>query len=249
MKEEWIFGKNPITEALRSNRSIHKIWIADGTKKSHVQEIVQRAKEKNITLLYSPRKKLDELAQTTRHQGVVAVVSAYEYKELDDLFALATERREDPFFVLLDEISDPHNLGSILRTAEASGVHGVIIPKRRSAGLTQVVAKASAGAIEYVPVVRVTNMARTIDALKKQGLWIVGTDMETRDDFRTLDSDMPIGLVIGNEGKGMSRLVKEKCDLLVKIPMNGRVSSLNASVAAGLLMYEIYRKRSPLGRA
>lgn len=249
MKEEWIFGKNPIIEALRSKRSINKIWIADGTKKSHVQEIIRLAKEKNVTLLYAPRKKLDDLSKTTHHQGVVAVVAAYEYKELKDLFVRASERQEDPFFLLLDEISDPHNLGSILRTAETSGVHGVIIPKRRSVGLTQVVAKASAGAIEHVPVVRVTNMARTMEDLKKQGLWMVGTDIDAKEDYRALDSNMPLGLVIGSEGKGMSRLVKEKCDILVKIPMRGKVSSLNASVAASLLMYEVYRKRYPLGRA
>lgn len=181
------------------------------------------------------------------HQGVVAQVAAYEYAEVDDILTAAEKRNEAPFIILLDELEDPHNLGSILRTADAVGAHGVIIPKRRAVGLTATVAKASTGAIEYIPVARVTNLARTIDELKDRGVWIVGTDAKGKEDYRNVDGKMPIGLVIGSEGRGMGRLVKEKCDFLLHLPMQGKVTSLNASVAASLLMYEVYRKRNPLG--
>jgi 23S rRNA (guanosine2251-2'-O)-methyltransferase len=174
-------------------------------------------------------------------------VAAYQYAELDDLFALAEKRNEAPFFLLLDEIEDPHNLGSIMRTADAAGAHGIIIPKRRAVGLTATVAKTSTGAIEHVPVVRVTNMARTIEELKERGVWIAGTDAGGKQDYRQFDGTMPLGLVIGSEGKGMGRLIREKCDFLIHLPMTGHVTSLNASVAAAILMYEVYRKRHPLG--
>ncbi len=177
------------------------------------------------------------------HQGVAAAVAAYEYSQLDDLFSRAEEKGEEPFFIILDEIEDPHNLGSILRTADASGVHGVIIPKRRSVGLTSTVAKTSTGAIEHIPVARVTNLSRTIDELKEKYVWVIGTDAEGTEDYRQLDGKMPVALVIGSEGKGMSRLTKDKCDWTVSLPMAGKVTSLNASVAASLLMYEVYRKR------
>ena len=193
-----------------------------------------------------PKKKIDQMVEGI-HQGVVAQVEAYKYAELDDLFAIAEERNEAPFFMILDEIEDPHNLGSIMRTSDAVGAHGIIIPKRRAVGLTATVAKASTGAIEYIPVVRVTNIARTIEELKERGVWIVGTDAKGSDDYRNLDGKMPIGLVIGSEGKGMGRLIKDKCDFLIRLPMAGKVTSLNASVAASLLMYEVYRKRNPLG--
>lgn len=183
---------------------------------------------------------------TGQHQGVVAQVAAYEYAELDDLYK-AAEENEQPFFLILDELEDPHNLGSIMRTADAVGAHGIVIPKRRAVGLTTTVAKASTGAIEHIPVARVTNLARTLEEMKERGIWVVGTDASAREDFRNMDGNMPLALVIGSEGKGMGRLVKEKCDFLIKLPMAGKVTSLNASVAAGLLMYEVYRKRNPVG--
>lgn len=233
-------------EALRAGRDINKIWINERAKGS-MQPLLHLAKDKNVFVQAVPKQKLDQLAGASNHQSVVASVAAHRYAEMDELFRRADEKGEAPFFVILDEIEDPHNLGAILRTADAAGVHGVIIPKRRSSGLTSVVAKASAGAVEYVPVVRVTNVARTMDELKKRGLWFAGADAEGRQDFREADFDLALGLVIGNEGKGISRLVKEKCDFLVRLPMAGRVSSLNASVAAALLMYEVYRKRNPAG--
>lgn len=246
MSEEYIMGRNPVLEALRSNRDIHKVWIAENSTKGQAQQIIALAKEKGVSVQFVPKRKLDQMF-SGNHQGVAAQVAAYRYSDIEELFQKADERNEAPFFLLLDEIEDPHNLGSIMRSADAVGAHGIIIPKRRSVGLTQAVAKASTGAIEYVPVARVTNLSRTIDELKERGLWIVGTDAKGAEDYRTIDGKMPLALVIGSEGKGMSRLVKEKCDFLVKLPMVGQVTSLNASVAAGLLMYEVYRKRHPLG--
>jgi 23S rRNA (guanosine2251-2'-O)-methyltransferase len=247
MSEEYIIGKNPVLEALRAERDMNKIWIAEGSQKGQMQVIISLAKERNVFVQIVPKKKIDQMTEGI-HQGVVAQVAAYTYAELDDLFAVAESRTERPFFILLDEIEDPHNLGSIMRTADASGAHGIIIPKRRAVGLTATVAKASTGAIEYIPVVRVTNMARAVDELKDRGVWIVGTDAHGTDDYRNMDGEMAIGLVIGSEGKGMGRLMKEKCDFLISLPMAGKVTSLNASVAAGLLMYEVYRKRNPLGQ-
>lgn len=246
MADEWIIGKNPVMEALKSGRSINKIIVSDQLNKQMMQSIQQAAKQAGITVQQAPKKKIDQLVDGS-HQGIVASIAAYDYVELEELFQRAEEKNEAPFFMILDEIEDPHNLGSILRTADAAGVHGVIIPKRRAVGLTATVAKTSAGAVEYVPVARVTNIAKTIDELKSKNVWIVGTEAEGTEDFRELDGSIAVGLVIGNEGKGMSRLVREKCDWTVRLPMAGSVSSLNASVAAGLLMYEIYRKRNPLG--
>ncbi|MBM7650374.1 23S rRNA (guanosine2251-2'-O)-methyltransferase [Bacillus ectoiniformans] len=246
MSKEFIAGRNPVLEALRSDREINKVWIAEGAQKGPVQQIVKLAKEQNVLVQFVPKQKIDQMS-SENHQGVVASVAAYEYAELDDLYAIAEKSGEAPFFLLLDEIEDPHNLGSIMRTADAVGAHGIIIPKRRAVGLTAAVAKASTGAIEYIPVVRVTNLARTIDELKERGVWIAGTDAKGADDYRQLDGTMPLGLVIGSEGKGIGRLIKEKCDFLIKLPMAGRVTSLNASVAAGLLMYEVYRRRHPVG--
>ncbi|PXW87740.1 23S rRNA (guanosine2251-2'-O)-methyltransferase [Streptohalobacillus salinus] len=244
--DEWIIGKNPVVEALKSERAINKVFIQDQLNPKTTQQLNRLAKEKGIIVKKVPKKKLDQLVDGT-HQGIVASVAAYQYATLDDLFDRAKAKEEQPFFMLLDEIEDPHNLGSILRTADAVGCHGVIIPKRRAVGLTATVAKTSAGAIEYVPVVRITNMAQTIDHLKERGVWVVGTEADADKDYRELESDMPLALVIGNEGKGMSRLVKEKCDWTIKLAMDGHVSSLNASVAASLLMYEVYRNRHPLG--
>lgn len=246
MEKEFIIGRNPVLEALRAGHEINQIMIAEGTQKGTLGKLVQMAKSNNVLVKYVPKKKLDQLTDNANHQGVIATIAAYEYAEIDDLFRLAEERDQLPFFLILDEIEDPHNLGSIIRTADAVGAHGVIIPKRRAVGLTAAVAKASTGAIEYIPVVRVTNIARTIDELKERGIWFVGTDAKGEYDFREVKFDTGIGLVIGSEGKGISRLVKEKCDFMVRLPMVGSVTSLNASVAAGLLMYEVLRKREQL---
>jgi 23S rRNA (guanosine2251-2'-O)-methyltransferase len=246
MSQDIIVGKNPVIEALKSGRDINKILIAEGSQGGQMQQVIGLAKSSGVFLQFVPKKKLDQLAEGQAHQGVAAQVAAYQYAELDDLFQAAEKRNEAPFFLLLDEIEDPHNLGSIMRTADAVGAHGIIIPKRRAVGLTATVAKASTGAIEHIPVVRVTNMARTIDELKEQGVWIAGTDASGDQDYRQFDGTLPLGLVIGSEGKGMGRLIRDKCDFLIQLPMSGHVTSLNASVAAALLMYEVYRKRHPL---
>ncbi|KNH18678.1 RNA methyltransferase TrmH [Priestia megaterium] len=246
MEHEFIIGRNPVLEALKSGRDINKLWIAEGSQGGSMGQITQLAKRNGVLVQFVPKKKIEQMVDGI-HQGVAAQVAAYQYAELDDLFNLAEKRNESPFFLLLDELEDPHNLGSIMRTADAVGAHGIIIPKRRSVGLTATVAKASTGAIEHVPVARVTNLSRTIDELKDRGVWIVGTDAKESDDYRNLDGGMSLTLVIGSEGKGMSRLIREKCDFLVQLPMVGHVTSLNASVAASLLMYEVYRKRHPLG--
>ncbi|PPA68586.1 23S rRNA (guanosine(2251)-2'-O)-methyltransferase RlmB [Jeotgalibacillus proteolyticus] len=245
MSQEFIGGKNPVIEALKAGREINKVWIAEGSQKGQMQQVIHLAKEAGILVQFVPKKKIDQMLEG-QHQGVVASVAAYQYAEVDDMIALAKSRNEDPFILILDELEDPHNLGSIMRTADAVGVHGIIIPKRRAVGLTATVAKASTGAIEHVPVARVTNLARTIDDLKELGLWIAGTDAKGSEDYRRFDGTMPLGLVIGSEGKGMGRLIREKCDFLIHLPMTGHVTSLNASVAASILMYEIYRKRYPL---
>ncbi|MGG3999604.1 23S rRNA (guanosine(2251)-2'-O)-methyltransferase RlmB [Anoxybacillus kestanbolensis] len=241
-----IIGKNPVLEALKSGREMNKIWIAEGSQRGQMQSIIQLAKGMGITVQYVPKKKMDQLSDGN-HQGVIAQVAAYRYYDIDDLFKKAEEQGEAPFFIILDELEDPHNLGSIMRTADAVGAHGIIIPKRRSVSLTATVAKASTGAIEYVPVARVTNLARTVDELKERGVWIFGTDAKGTQDYRQLDGVIPLALIIGSEGKGISRLLRDKCDVLVRLPMIGHVTSLNASVAASLLMYEVYRKRHPLG--
>ncbi|GAA0323141.1 23S rRNA (guanosine(2251)-2'-O)-methyltransferase RlmB [Bacillus carboniphilus] len=246
MENEWIFGRNPVLEVLKTGRDIQKLLIAEGSQKGSVQQILRMAKEQSIIIQQVPKKKLDQMFDGP-HQGVAAQVAAYQYAELDDLYNVARTRNEAPFFIILDELEDPHNLGSIMRTCDAVGAHGIIIPKRRSAGLTATVAKASTGAIEHIPVARVTNLARTIEDLKTEGVWIVGTDASATQDYRQLDGNMPIGLVIGSEGKGMSRLIKEKCDFLISLPMKGHVTSLNASVAASILMYEVFRKRYSIG--
>jgi 23S rRNA (guanosine2251-2'-O)-methyltransferase len=242
---DYIIGKNPVMEALRSERDINKILIAESSQRGQMQQLIQLAKEANVIVQFVPKKKIDQISDEN-HQGVLAYVAAYQYAEMDDLFAAAEKKNESPFFLLLDEIEDPHNLGSIMRTADAVGAHGIIIPKRRAVGLTATVAKASTGAIEHIPVVRVTNMARTIDELKERGIWIAGTDASAKQDYRQFDGTLPLGLVIGSEGKGMGRLVRDKCDFLINLPMAGKVTSLNASVAAALLMYEVYRRRHPL---
>ncbi|MBU7594045.1 23S rRNA (guanosine(2251)-2'-O)-methyltransferase RlmB [Metabacillus halosaccharovorans] len=246
MSEDFIIGRNPVIEVLKSSRDINKIWVAENSLKGQAQQITKLAKERGITINFVPKKKIDQMVEGN-HQGVIAQVAAYEYVHVDDILNVAKQRGELPFLLLLDEIEDPHNLGSIMRTADAVGAHGIVIPKRRAVGLTATVAKSSTGAIEHIPVARVTNMARTIDELKEKGVWIVGTDAKGADDYRNLDGKMSLALIIGSEGKGIGRLIKEKCDFLIKMPMVGHVTSLNASVAASLLMYEVYRKRFPLG--
>jgi 23S rRNA (guanosine2251-2'-O)-methyltransferase len=243
--KEMIAGKNPVLEALRSTRDINKIWIAEGVKKSSITELLDMAKERKIVVQFAPKQKLDKLS-SEHHQGVVASVAAYNYAELDDIFKIAEERGEDPFIIILDELEDPHNLGSIMRTADAVGAHGIIIPRRRSVTLTAVVAKASTGAIEYIPTVRVNNLSQTVDELKERGVWIAGTDAKGSQDYRRMDATLPLAVIIGSEGRGMSRILTEKCDFLYNLPMVGHVTSLNASVAASLLMYEVYRKRHEL---
>jgi len=249
VSEEYIVGKNPVLEVLRSGRSVNKIWIAEGSLKGTMNQVMGMAKEAKIQVQLVPKKKLDQVAEGEAHQGVVAFVAAHAYAEVEDILQAAKEKNEEPFILILDEIEDPHNLGSILRTADAVGAHGVIIPKRRAVGLTSTVAKSSAGAMEYVPVARVTNIARTMEELKEKGIWMVGTDASGTQDFRQGRYDMGIGLVIGSEGKGMSRLVKETCDFTVRLPMVGQVTSLNASVAAALLMFEVHRQRKPIEKA
>jgi 23S rRNA (guanosine2251-2'-O)-methyltransferase len=246
MDDELIIGKNPVIEALKSGRSVNKVMISEGINQKTQRQLEQVSKAAGTIVQKVPKNKLDQLAEGN-HQGVVAYVAAYQYAALDDLFDRANKKSEIPFFIILDGLEDPHNLGSIMRTADATGAHGIIIPKRRSVGLTATVAKTSAGAIEYVPIVRVTNIVDTIDELKAQNIWIVGTEADSTDDYRSLDGKTAIALVIGSEGKGMSRLVKDKCDWTVSLPMKGKVTSLNASVASSLLLYEIYRKRHPLG--
>lgn len=243
--KEMIAGKNPVLEALRSTRDINKIWIAEGVKKNGIKELLDMASERRIVVQFVPKQKIDNLS-SENHQGVVASVAAYNYAELDDVFKIAEERGEDPFIMILDELEDPHNLGSIMRTADAVGAHGIIIPRRRSVSLTAVVAKSSTGAIEYIPTVRVNNLSQTVDELKERGVWIAGTDAKGSQDYRRMDATLPLAVIIGSEGKGMSRILKEKCDFLYNLPMVGHVTSLNASVAASLLMYEVYRKRHEL---
>ncbi len=242
VNEFFIEGRNAVIEAFRSGRSIDRVYILDGCQDGPVSTIKREAKKQDTIIKYVSKERLDQMSETGRHQGVIANVAAYTYAEVEDMLALAREKGEPPFLFLLDNIEDPHNLGAIIRTANLAGAHGVIIPKNRAAGLTATVARTSAGALNYTPVARVTNLSRTIKELKEQGIWFVCADMNgTR--MYDLNLTGPIGLVIGNEGEGVSRLVKESCDMTAAIPMKGDIDSLNASVAAGVLAYEIVRQR------
>ena len=241
-RSEVIAGRNPVSEALRGSRPIDKIMVARGEKSGAVVGILAKAREKKIPVKEVDRQKLDYLSGGAVHQGIIAFAAVKEYCAVEDIFACAEERGEAPFIIVLDEVEDPHNLGAIIRTAECAGVHGVIVPKRRSAGLSYTVGKASAGAIEYMNVARVTNIAATVDDLKARGVWVYGADMNGTD-YERCDFAGPCAIVIGNEGKGISRLVREKCDVIVSLPMKGRINSLNASVAAGILMYQAMKKR------
>lgn len=237
-----IEGRNAVLEAFRSGRTIDKLFVLDGCQDGPVRTIVREAKKHGSLLNFVSRERLNQLSQTGKHQGVIAYAGAYDYAEIDDMLKLASERGEDPFLFLLDGIEDPHNLGAIIRTANIVGAHGVIIPKRRAAGLTATVAKTSAGALNYTPVAKVTNLVKTIEELKEKGLWFVCADMDGETMY-DLNLTGPVGLVIGSEGEGVSRLVKEKCDFIAGIPMKGEITSLNASVAGGVLAYEILRQR------
>jgi 23S rRNA (guanosine2251-2'-O)-methyltransferase len=241
-EEFTIEGRNAVMEAFRSGKTIDKLFVLDGCKDGPVISIVREAKKTDAIISYVQKERLDQLSQTGKHQGVIAYAAAYEYAEVEDILKTAQEKNEPPFIILLDNIEDPHNLGAIIRTAHQAGAHGIIIPKRRAVGLTATVAKTSAGAINYLPVAKVTNLSAAIDELKEKGLWFVCADMDGELMYRQ-NLKGPIGLVIGSEGEGVGRLVKEKCDYIAKIPMFGKVDSLNASVAMGVLAYEIVRQR------
>lgn len=241
-EELTIEGRNAVIEAFRSGKPIDKLFVLDGCMDGPVRTILREAKKHDTIINYVAKERLDQLSETGKHQGVVAFAAAYEYAQVEDILKAAEEKGEPPFLILLDNIEDPHNLGAIIRTANLAGAHGVIIPKRRAAGLTATVAKASAGALNYTPVAKVTNLGKTIDELKEKGIWFVCADMAGETMYQQ-NLTGPIGLVIGNEGEGVSRLVKEKCDFTVSIPMFGDIDSLNASVAAGVLAYEIVRQR------
>ena len=237
-----IEGRNAVIEAFRSGKTVDKLFVLDGCQDGPVLTIKREAKKQNSLIKYVTKERLDQLSETGKHQGVIAYTSAYQYAEVEDMLKRAGEKGEPPFLFLLDNIEDPHNLGAIIRTANLAGAHGVIIPKNRAVGLTAAVARASAGALNYTPVAKVTNLGQTIEELKKEGLWFVCADMDGTSMYQ-LDLKGPIGLVIGSEGDGVGRLVKEKCDFVASIPMRGDIDSLNASVAAGILGYEIVRQR------
>lgn len=246
-KEEYndqVEGRNAVLELLESGRDINKILVANGEKHGSIHKILAIAKERKIIVTEMERNKLNQIAQTPNNQGVIAIVSPYDYCEVEDILEEAKRKDEMPFILILDGIEDPHNLGSIIRTAETAGVHGIIIPKRRAASVNSTVSKVSAGAVEYMKIARVNNINETIRYLKEQDVWICGTDMDTNTIYTKQDYKMPIAIVIGSEGFGMSRLVKENCDFLVKIPMKGKITSLNASVSAGIIMYEVVKNRN-----
>lgn len=242
LPEDMVAGRNAVMEALKGSRSVNKLMIANGSTEGSIKEIIAVAKEKGVNIQYWDRSKLDSIARGIRHQGVLAQVAPVQYAELEDILQLAKDRNEPPFIVLLDELEDPHNLGAILRTADAAGVHGVLIPKHRSCPLSATVAKTSAGAVEHVPVARVGNLVQTIKKLKQEGLWVAAADMDGKDYYDT-DLTGPLLLIIGSEGQGVGRLVKEQCDFVVRIPMVGKINSLNASVAGSILMYEAMKQR------
>lgn len=242
LPEDMVAGRNAVMEALKGSRSVNKLMIANGSTEGSIKEIIAVAKDKGVNIQYWDRSKLDSIARGIRHQGVLAQVAPVQYAELEDILQVAKDRNEPPFIVLLDELEDPHNLGAILRTADAAGVHGVLIPKHRSCPLSATVAKTSAGAVEHVPVARVGNLVQTIKKLKQEGLWVAAADMDGKDYYDT-DLTGPLLLIIGSEGQGVGRLVKEQCDFVVRIPMVGKINSLNASVAGSILMYEAMKQR------
>lgn len=242
VEENIIEGRNAVMEAFRSGKTVDKLFVLDGCTDGPVRSIIREARKHDTLLQFVKKERLEQISQTGKHQGVIAYTAAYQYAEIEDMFALAAEKGEDPFLILLDEIEDPHNLGAIIRTANLAGAHGVIIPKRRAVGLTATVAKTSCGALNYTPVAKVTNLTKTIEELKKRGVWFVCADMGGEVMY-DLNLTGPIGLVIGNEGSGVSKLVREHCDYIASIPMKGDIDSLNASVATGVLAFEIVRQR------
>lgn len=242
--EDIIEGRNSVLELLASDRDINKILIQKGEKHGSINKIIAIAKEKRIVIAETEKAKLDMMSETKNHQGVIAIVPPFDYCEVEDILELAKEKNEDPFIIMLDGIEDPHNLGSIIRTAETAGVHGIIIPKRRAASVNATVSKTSAGAVEHMKIARVNNLNETIKKLKEEGLWVIGTDMETNTYYYNQDLKGPICLIIGSEGFGMGKLVKENCDILIKIPMKGKITSLNASVSAGIVIYEAVKQRN-----
>lgn len=241
-EEFTIEGRNAIMEAFRAKKPIDRLFVLDGCQDGPVRSIIREAKKGDTIVTFVPKERLDQISESGKHQGVIAYAAAYEYAEIEDMFKLAEEKGEDPFIIFLDNIEDPHNLGAMIRTANQAGAHGIVIPKRRAVGLTATVAKVSAGAINYVPVAKVTNLGNTIEELKARGMWFACADMDG-DVMYNVNLTGPIGLVIGSEGDGVGRLVKEKCDLIAKIPMKGDIDSLNASVAMGILSFEIVRQR------
>ena len=243
LPEDVLIGRNAVIEAIRSGRGINKLLIADGDKEGSVKEVISLAKEQGIVIQFVERSKIEGIAGGLRHQGVLAYVAPVAYSDLETILQAAETKGEAPFLLLLDELEDPHNLGALLRTADATGVHGVLIPKRRSVPLTATVAKTSAGAVEYVPVARIGNIAQTVRKLKDKGFWVAGADMDGSQNYYEADLTGPLVLVVGSEGHGMSRLTKEQCDFIVKMPMVGKINSLNASVAGSILMYESMRQR------
>lgn len=243
MEDFKIEGRNAVIELLKSGKPINKLYILKGERQGSINEIIKIAKRSKNVIVEVDKNKLDSLSETKHHQGVIAFVSPVEYKELDDIFALAKERNEDPFIIIADEIEDPHNLGALIRSAEGAGCHGIIIPKRRAVGVTEIVVKTSVGATQYVPVVRVNNINETIRELKDRGVWIVGTDGNADKLYYEQDLTGPIAIIIGSEGRGMNSLTMKNCDYLVKIPMMGKITSLNASVSGGIIMFEALKQR------
>ena len=242
LPEDMLAGRNAVMEALKGSSRINRLMVADGSSEGSIRELIAVAKEKGVPVQFLERSKLDSMAKGIKHQGVLAQVSPVEYVELEDILSKAREKQEDPFIILLDELEDPHNLGAILRSADAAGAHGVLIPKRRSCPLSATVAKTSAGAVEHVPVARIGNIVQTIKALKEEGLWVAGADMDGKNYYEA-DLTGPLLLVVGSEGQGIGRLVKEQCDFIVRIPMLGAINSLNASVAGSVLMFEVTKQR------
>ena len=248
-KEEKIYddqieGRNSVIELLESKKDINKIFVTKGEKHGSINKILAMARERNVIIVEKDKRQMEQMAQTPNYQGVIAIVPPFEYCEIEDILEDAKNKNEDPFVLILDGIEDPHNLGSIIRTAETAGIHGVIIPKRRAASVNSTVSKVSAGAVEHMKIARVTNISDSIQKLKDNGLWICGTDIDAKNYYYNQDLKGPLGIVIGNEGQGMSEKVKKNCDFLVKIPMNGKVTSLNASVSTGIVVYEAVKQRN-----
>lgn len=241
--QDQVEGRNSVLELLESGKDINKIFVTKGERHGSINKIIAKAKERKVIVVEKDKRQMNEIAQTENYQGVIAIVPPFEYCEIEDILEEAKERKEEPFVLILDGIEDPHNLGSIIRTAETAGVHGVIIPKRRAAAVNSTVNKVSAGAVEHMKIARVTNITDAINQLKEEGLWICGTDINTETNYYQQDLKGPIGVVIGNEGNGISEKVKKNCDFLVKIPMKGKVTSLNASVSAGIIIYKIVEQR------